>query len=297
MKKTMKFFALVLSLVMICGAFAGCGNEEKIVVTSKNFNESIILGHMLASLIENNTDINVERKMNLGGTKVALEALNSGGADMYVDYTGTGYVNIMKQSGETDPDKIYDLVSDYYQTEFKITWLEPLGFNNTYAMAIRKDTAEKYNLKTCSDLAEVSGELILGSTFEFAERPDGYLGLQEVYGMNFKDIKSVDGGLRYQALANGNSDVIDAFSTEGLLKAFELVVLEDDKNFFPPYYAVPIVRTETLEKYPQLKDLINKLGGMIDEDTMIELNYKVDKLEEDPRDVAENFLKEKGLIE
>ena len=155
MKKTMKFFALVLSLVMICGAFAGCGNEEKIVVTSKNFNESIILGHMLASLIENNTDINVERKMNLGGTKVALEALNSGGADMYVDYTGTGYVNIMKQSGETDPDKIYDLVSDYYQTEFKITWLEPLGFNNTYAMAIRKDTAEKYNLKTCSDLAEV----------------------------------------------------------------------------------------------------------------------------------------------
>ena len=298
MRKSKKIVALLLTVAMVTGVFAGCGKDkgDTIVVASKNYNEALILGHMFASLIANNTDLNVERKLNLGGTNVAFEAITNDKVDIYPEYTGTGYVTIMKRDAISDTQKVYDEMKKYYNDELNISVLEPLGFNSTYAMAVRKDTAEKYNLKTCSDLAKVSGDLILGSTIEFVDRPDGYVGLKNVYGMNFKDTKAVDGGLRYKALANKNSDVIDAFATEGLLKVYDLVVLKDDKNFFPPYYAVPIVRNEIIEKHPEVQTELNKLAGLIDEATMIDLNYKVDNDGADPRKVAEDFLKEKGLI-
>lgn len=298
MRKSKKIVAMLLTVAMTTAILSGCGESKgnTIVVSSKNYNEALILGNMFASIIENNTDLNVERKLNLGGTNVAFEAITNDEVDLYAEYTGTGYVTIMKKEAISDTQKVYDEMKKYYNDELNISVLEPLGFNNTYAMAVRKDTAEKYNLKTCSDLAKVSNELILGSTFEFAEREDGYLGLQKTYNMSFKDSKSVDGALRYQALANKNSDVIDAFSTEGLLKAYDLVVLEDDMKFFPPYYAVPIVRNEIIEKHPEVKTQLDRLGGLIDEETMIGLNYKVDKEGQDPEKVADEFLKEKGLI-
>lgn len=298
MKKSKKIVALLLTVAMTTGIFAGCGKDKgnTIVVSSKNYNEALILGNMFASIIEYNTDLNVERKLNLGGTNVAFEAIKNDEVDLYPEYTGTGYVTIMKQKSISDTQKVYDEMKKYYNDELNISVLEPLGFNNTYAMAVRKDTADKYNLKTCSDLAAVSNKLILGSTFEFAEREDGYIGLQKTYNMNFKDSKCVDGALRYQALANNNSDVIDAFSTEGLLKVYDLTVLEDDKQFFPPYYAVPIVRNEIIEKHPEVKTQLDRLGGLIDEETMIDLNYKVDKEGQDPKKVADDFLREKGLI-
>jgi glycine betaine/choline ABC-type transport system substrate-binding protein len=251
---------------------------------------------MVADLIEGNTDIKVERKLNLGGTNVAFSALKAGELDLYVEYTGTGLVNIMKGTGDTDPERVYNTVKEHFDKEYNMKWLQPIGFNNTYTLAVKPELAEKYNLKTFSDLAKVSNNLILGPTIEFANRDDGYLGLKSTYNMNFSEVKAVDGGLRYTAIENDKSDVIDAFSTDGLLKAFELTVLEDDKNFFPPYYAAPLVRKETLEKYPELEEVLNKLDGLIDDETMRELNYKVDKLNESPEEVAKNFLKDKQLI-
>jgi len=292
-----KSAAAVLAIILIItGIFFYTRKNDKIVIGSKNFNEQLILGNMLAELIEKNTDIEVDRKLNLGGSSIAFDALKSGELDMYVEYTGTALVNIMGQPVVNDPDRAYDIVSDYFNKNYGITWLKPLGFNNTYTLAVRQDTADKYNLETFSDLAEASKQLTLGCTIEFSNREDGYLGLSKKYNMNFKNVSPVDGGLRYTSLNNNKIDVIDAFLTDGLLRAFNLKVLKDDKNFFPPYYAAPIVSNKTLEKYPELRNLINKLAGKLDDEKMRELNYKVDKLNEDPAKVADDFLLENGLI-
>ncbi len=299
MKRTNKTIELLLTAMIAVTLLAGCGGNKKntIVVTSKNYNEQLIMGNVLAILIEENTDLNVERKLNLGGTNVAFEAIRNGSVDLYVEYTGTGYVSIMNRETTKDTRKAYEEMKKYYNDEFDIAVLTPLGYNNTYALATRRDIIERYNLKTISDLARVSNELVIGTTFEFAEREDGYIGLQKSYDLYFKDSKSVDGALRYQAIANGNTDVTDAFTTDGLLKMFDLVLLEDDLNFFPPYYAVPIVRNEIIETHPEVKIQLERLGGIIDEEMMIDMNYKVDKYGQDPARVAEEFLRENGLID
>ncbi|MFT5873781.1 MAG: osmoprotectant transport system permease protein, partial [Clostridium sp.] len=165
-----------------------------------------------------------------------------------------------------------------------------------YTLSVRQDTAKEYNLETISDLAKVGGELKLGATLEFCNRSDGYSGISKTYNFKFKSFSSIDGGLRYSAIGNRKVDVIDAFMTEGLLKSYKLKVLKDDKHFFPNYDCVPIVSTKTLEKHPELKTLINKLGGKITVEKMIDLNYKVDKLSEKPAKVAEDFLRENKLI-
>jgi osmoprotectant transport system permease protein len=251
---------------------------------------------MVATLIEENTDIEVERKLNLGGSSIAFNALKAGGIDMYVEYTGTALVNILGKESTSDKDIAYNRVKEEFEKNYGLTWLEPLGFNNTYTLAVKQETAVKYNLNSFSDLAKVSGELRLGSTMEFLNREDGYLGLQKDYNMNFKDTKGIDGGLRYTSIQSNESDVIDAFSTDGLIEGFKLKVLEDDKHFFPPYDAVPVVREDTLEKYPELKPLINKLAGVLTEEKMRSLNYKVDEENMDPDAVAREFLKENNLI-
>jgi glycine betaine/choline ABC-type transport system substrate-binding protein/ABC-type proline/glycine betaine transport system permease subunit len=296
-KPIQKFAAAALILIItISSVIVYSKDSDKIIIGSKNFNEQLILGNMLAQLIEANTDIKVERKLNLGGTNIAFNALKSGEIDIYVEYTGTGLVNIMNQPSVNDADKAYDLVSQYFNNNFNITWLKPLGFNNTYTLAVRKDTSDKYNLETFSDLAKVANQLTLGCTIEFSNREDGYTGLKDKYNMNFKNISPVDGGLRYTSLNNDKTDVIDAFSTDGLLKAFNLKVLKDDQNFFPPYYAAPVINNNTLKKHPELRDLVNKLAGKLTDETMRELNYRVDKLDEIPEKVAEDFLRKNELI-
>lgn len=284
----------VISLVMI---FSPAKAEDKIVIGSKNFSEQLILGNMIADLIESKTDITVERKLNLGGTQVAFNALTNDDIDLYVEYTGTGLVNILNGPEQSSPDEVYDYVQENFREKYGIELLKPIGFNNTYALAVRQDTAEKYGLKTISDLAKVSGELIFGPTIEFPNREDGLIGLAKAYGITFKEVKAVDGGLRYTALQNKKSDAIDAFSTDGLLEAFHLTVLEDDKNFFPPYYAVPILKGDTLEKYPELREVINSLAGKLNDEKMRELNYKVDSLKQTPEKVAKDFLVKEGLLE
>ena len=297
MKNMIKLIISTSLIFILTVSLIGCNTKkDTVVIGSKDFNEQLILGNMIASMIEKNTNIKVEKKLNLGGTNIAFEALKSGKIDMYVEYTGTGLVNIMKKESISDSEQVYNAVKDYFYKEYKLSWLQPLGFNNTYTLSVRKDTAEKYHLETFSDLAKVSDQLILGSTLEFNERPDGYPGVKAAYTMNFKDSKPVNSGLRYNALENGKSDVIDAFSTDGLLKAFDLKVLKDDKNFFPPYYAVPLVRNVVLEKYPEIQVELDKLSNQITDEEMREMNYRVDKLNEDPTKIADEFLKSKGLI-
>lgn len=286
-------------IVVAAGAFtvySKASAGDKIVIGSKNFSEQLILGNMLADLVESKTDLKVERKMNLGGSQVAFSAIKNGDIDMYVEYTGTGLVNILNQSPQSDPDKVYDYVKKEFKEKFGIEMLKPLGFNNTYALAVRQDTAQQYNLNTISDLAKVSEGMIMGPTIEFPNREDGLIGLSKTYNLKFKDVKAIDGGLRYTALENHKSDVIDAFSTDGLIEEFGLKVLKDDKNFFPPYYAVPIVKEETLKEHPELEEALNTLAGTLSDDKMRKLNYKVDSLKESPAKVAKEFLKEEGLI-
>ncbi|WP_244835037.1 glycine betaine ABC transporter substrate-binding protein [Clostridium sp. BJN0001] len=297
-KKLKPILAVILAILVATVGVVSYKEFTKktIVVGSKNFNEQLILGNMLSSLIEKNTDYKVDRKLNLGGGSVVFNALKSGSIDLYVEYTGTGLVNIMGEEPLKDEEKVYNIVRDYFIDNYQLEWLKPLGFNNTYVLAMTKDLANKYNINTISDLKKVDSELNLGCTMEFANRVDGYPGLKEVYGVNFNEVKGLDGGLRYSSLDKNQTQITDAFATDGLIKKFDLKLLEDDKNFFPPYYAAPLVRQETLEKYPELKPLLLKLEGTITDDVMRELNYRADE-GEDPKAIAEEFLKSKGLIE
>lgn len=290
--------AIILCIIIVSTSIFYYNNtKNKVVVGGKNYTEQIILVDMVGELIEKNSNLKVDYKPNLGGTNIVFNALKSGNVDVSVEYTGTGLMDVMKHGLISDPDKTYNTVKDYYDKNFKIKWLKPIGFNNTYALAVSQDTSKKYNLNTISDLAKISNNLRLSCTMEFTSgRADTLKPLEEVYGINFKEIKSVDGGLRYTALNQKKADVIDAFSTDGLLKQFNLKVLKDDKKVFPPYYAAPIIREDTLEKHPELQDILNRLSGKIDDKTMMELNYKVDSLGQKPDTVAHEFLKSQNLV-
>ncbi|WAA11000.1 glycine betaine ABC transporter substrate-binding protein [Fervidibacillus albus] len=285
---------LVIAVVLIVNPFSK--NEKTISIGSKNYTEQILLGHIFAELIEAQTDIKVERDLNLGGTQVAFLALTNDEIDLYIEYTGTLFVDVLDQPPISDQEKVYNTVKTELMGKYDVETLDPLGFNNTYTLAVRGDTAEQYNLETFSDLAAVSDQLRVGGTIEFLNREDGLKGLIETYGMNFQSTNAVNGGLRYNAINNDEVDVISAFATDGLLEEFKLTVLKDDQSFFPPYYAVPIVRSETLKQYPELKEVLNLLAGKMTDDKMRELNFRVDSLKESPQDVARDFLKEEGLL-
>lgn len=289
-------FMTVGIIILIVGLNIFKPKRDTIVVGSKNYTEQQILGNMFADILEGNTDLEVVQRENLGGSAIALSSIENGEIDVYPDYTGTLLQAVVKDVSIKDPTEVFNKCKEAMENNYNITLLDPLGFNNTYTMATTKEIAEKYNLKTISDLSKVSKELRLTSTMEFAEREDGLKGLNNTYGLKFKSVKGIDGGLRYSALDNGESDFIDAYSTEGLLKKFKLTILEDDKNFFLPYYAVPVIRQEIIDKHPEVKTVLEKLSGIINEDTMIDLNYKVDNEGVTPEKAARDFLIEQGLI-
>ncbi|MCX7571200.1 glycine/betaine ABC transporter substrate-binding protein [Tumebacillus sp. DT12] len=270
---------------------------EKITVVGKNFTEQDIMAYLVGRLLEEKLDVPVEVKSYLGGTDVAFGAMKSGNADVYVEYTGTGYVNILNKEAASDPQQVYDEVKQAFAERYRMDWLEPIGFNNTYALAVSQETAKRYGLKKVSDLRPVAGELVFGTNQEFLDRPDGMPGLTKTYDLNFKDVKSMDAGLKYTALNSGQVQLIDAYSTDGRLIQNNLVLLEDDKHFFPPYYAAPLVRQDALEQYPDMRDTLNLLAGKIDEQEMAELNAKVDVEKQQAKSVAEEWLKKEGLIE
>lgn len=265
-------------------------SDNVIRVGSKDFTEQEILCYMTSQAIENNTDIDVENECNLGGAQVVFSALTNDNIDLYIDYAGTDYTDILKHKPISDVDKVYKTIKKEMKEKYDIEVLNQMAFNNTYALAVTKETAQKYNLATISDLTRVSNDLIIAPTLEFINREDGLPGLEKEYGLSFKDTIGIDGSPRYTALQNNNAQVIDAFTTDGLLKKFNLVVLEDDKNFFPPYYAIPLVRSDTLKEYPEIEKVLNALGPYLTDEIMQDLNYQVDELGKSPEKVATDFL-------
>jgi len=272
------------------------GEPRTVRIASKNFTEQLILGELMAQLIEARTDLAVERKFNLGGTMICHGALTSGEIDIYAEYTGTGLTAILKQDVISDPDQALRAVRNAYRERFDAEWLEPFGFNNTYAIAVGKDDAKRHRWRTVSDLAAAATSLKAGFTSEFAERPDGYPGLCETYGFRFGEMRDLDPAVMYQAVANSEVDVICAFATDGRIAAYNLQLLEDDMAFFPPYYAVPVVRRQSLNVYPQLLAVLDQLTGVLDDATMQQMNYEVDEHKHKPGDVVRTFLKSRNLI-
>jgi osmoprotectant transport system substrate-binding protein len=285
---------LIAAVIAFSGCTAGAGT---VTIGSKDFGENIVLAEMYAQLIEAHTDLKVERKLNMGGTFVNFEALKKGDIDLYPDYTGTALTAQLKMDVITDPDEAYRVVKEEFDKQFNLKWLEPVGFNNTYALAVTQEVYGQYGVETYSDLAAVSENLVFGAEHEFFDRQDGFDGLVDAYGFTFKgEPLKMNVALKYQAIGNGDMDVTDAFSTDGPIKQYNLKVLEDDKNFFPPYYLAPVVRKDTLAKHPEIEAVLNKLAGRIDEATMTELNYRIDVESEDIAAVAKDFLTSQGLL-
>jgi osmoprotectant transport system permease protein len=303
MSKAVKRLSILLGVALIIALAAGIimksspFGSKSIAIGGKNFTEQDILVHMMASLIEAKTDLRVVRKPFLGGSQVTHNALISGSIDMYPEYTGTGWTSVLGEKPiGGNAEETYRRVKAAYEEKFRVTWLQPVGFNNTYTLAMRRDRAEQLGISTFSDLALKSPAFVLGATHEFLERPDGYKGLEKVYGMKFKETKGLDAGLTYSSVKEGRTDVNDSFSTDGRIQAFNLKVIADDKHYFPPYYAAPVVRMDTLNAYPELVEVLNLLAGKINDEAMSVLNGKVDLEGQEARAVAETWLKEMGLI-
>jgi len=285
-KRFSKLLCLLLVVVTVCSC-----SPERIVVGSKNFTEQVILGEMLAQQIERKTGLQVDRRLNLGGTLVCHQALTAGQIDTYVEYTGTGLTAILKEPTSSDSTHVYDAVKAAYKSRFGIDWTQPLGFNNTFAVIVRKADAERLSLKTISDAAPHTANWTAGFGYEFIERGDGYPGLAKAYNLRFSNPPRImDLGLSYRALADHQVDFIAGNSTDGLINALGLVVLEDDKHYFPPYDAVPLVRQAIIERHPGLQDALAALGGKISEDEMRRMNYAVDGEHRNVKDVVREFL-------
>ena len=298
LRKAMSLIIAAAIVGTVTIGLTGCSGGKTIVVGSKDFTENILLGEIFAQAIEGNTDYKVDRKLNLGGTYVCFEGIKNGDIDIYPEYTGTALTAELKMDVISDADEAYNTVAKEFDKQFNIKWLKELGLNNTYTLAVSKEVYEEYGVETFSDLVAISENLVFGAEHEFFNRQDGFEGLVEAYGLTFKgEPNKMNVALKYEAMGKGDMDVTDAFSTDAAIKKYDLKVLEDDKGFFPPYYAAPIVRNETLEKFPEIEEILNKLEGLIDDEAMMNLNYKVDIDGEDVAKTAKDFLKENGIID
>lgn len=294
-----KFVSLVLAVTLIFSALTltSCSSKKReITVGSSNFTEVVILGNIYKILIEENTDIKVNTSFGLNGATFCFAAMQNKDIDMFVEYSGSMLSNVCKQPMNNDPDQVYETIKRVLDEEHNVYTSAPLGFNNTYIMSVKPETAEKYNLKTLTDLVKVASELKLGCTMEFVQRADCLPLFEKTFNTKFKDVSGLDASVRYTAIDSNQVDVIDAFTTDALLSKMKLTTLEDDAKFFPPYYACNFIRKDTLEKYPELEELLSKLDGLFDEETMAALNVKVDIDGQNEVTVAREFLEEKGLI-
>jgi osmoprotectant transport system permease protein len=270
------------------------GNDG-IVVGAKDFTEQIILGELLAQMIESETGIQARRRFDLGGN-LAHEALVAGEIDVYVEYTGTALTALLRQPPLTDPQQVYRLVAEGYKSKWGIEVAEPLGFNNTFAILVRREDAQNSALRTVSDVAKVAPRWRAGFGQDFMSRLDGYPGFAKRYGLNFGEIREMDLSLTYRALADNQVDLIAGNSTDGLIDRYGFIQLEDDRGYFPPYDAVPVMRRAILEKYPAVRNVLRKLTGILSVEEMRKLNYAVDGTGRPAKDVVSEFLNRKGLL-
>ncbi|MBD2104847.1 glycine betaine ABC transporter substrate-binding protein [Leptolyngbya sp. FACHB-261] len=307
MKSVRSWLALLLLTLITAFTVVACSgsggstgsatdNAGPIKVGSKDFTEQFILGEMYALVLENN-GFKVERKLNLGGTPVAQAGLLDGQIDLYPEYTGTGLLTVLKLPQNSDQKQVYDTVAKDYKEKFNLVWLEPSPMNNTNAFAVTQEVSQKYGIKTISDMVAQGSQLTIIAPPEFQAREDGLPGVIKVYGdPKFKKIIPADPGLRYQALTNGEADVTRAFSTDGEISAFNLVLLEDDKGLYPPYQVAPVVRQETLDANPGIGDALNSLAPKITNEAMQRLNFEVSGKKREPAEVAKEFLTQEGLL-
>jgi len=284
-------FALV-ALLSACGP----SRENHIVVGSKNFTEQLVLGELIAQQIETRTHLQVERRFYLAGTYICQQAILGGRIDIYPEYTGTALTAVLKDRPEGNREEVYTRVKTEYAQRFGLSVGLPLGLNDTFAIEIRGDDARRLGLKTISQAAAYTPQWRAGFGYEFMERPDGYKGLAATYGLHFAEPPRImDLGLLDRALQNKQVDLIAGNMTDGLIPALDLFVLEDDRRYFPPYEAAPIIRHETLARHPEVATALNSLAGRISDDDMRQLNYAVDGLHRDVKEVVREFLKSKGL--
>ena len=287
------FLAILLSAGLV-----GCSppRPNHPVIGAKNFTEQVILGELLAQEIEAHSNLKVERRFYLAGSYICHQALVAGRIDAYVEYTGTALTAILKQPLDRDPDSVLKTVRRLYAERYNIAVADPLGFENTFAMVIRGDDAERLRLRTLSEAARYTPQWTLGVGYEFEQRPDGLAGLKAAYGLRFNGSpRTMDLGLLYRALTARQVDMIAANSTDGPIQALHLTALADDRRYFPPYEAVPLVRKEALERWPEIRVALQALAGRVTADDMRSMNEAVDGQHRDAAEVVREFRANKGL--
>jgi osmoprotectant transport system substrate-binding protein len=286
-------------LLIVAFLLSSCApsHSNRVVIGSKNFTESLMLGELLAQLIESRTHLKVERRFYLAGTYICQQAMLAGRIDLYPEYTGTALTAILKQKVSGDKEQVYRQVKREYESRFKFTLSPPFGFNDTFAMEIRGEDARRSNLKTISQSAQYTPHWQAGFGYEFNERPDGYPGLAAAYGLHFAaPPRIMDLGLLAPALKDHQIDMAAGNATDGLIPAFDLFVLQDDLHYFPPYEAVAVIREQTLQEHPEVADAVAALKDKISDQEMQKMNYALDGQHRDATDVAREFLRSKGLV-
>jgi glycine betaine/choline ABC-type transport system substrate-binding protein len=291
-----RWLAVLLGCLLLFLPGCRASRARRIVVGSKNFTEQIVLAELLAQEIESRTGLPVERRVNLGGTLICQQALLAGQIDLYVEYTGTALTVVLGETPSSNPAEVYQRVKTAYAKRFGFELTEPLGFNNTFAIVVRGEDARRLSLRTISDMAAYAPRWRAGFGYEFMERPDGYRRWAETYHLRFAEAPRImDLGLIYRALKEKKVDVVAGNSTDGVIAALGLTVLEDDRHYFPPYEAVPVVRQESLERHPELRSVLRALGGRFSEADMRQLNHAVDGERRDVSQVVREFRQAKGL--
>lgn len=297
-----KFLAGTACLILVFLGAASYFKEymhskrDAVVVASKNFTEQYILAELMAQLIEAKTDLRVIRKFNLGATDIVHQALLKGDVDLYPEYSGTAYMTVLNEPQDIEGGSILKKVRSAYKEKFNLLWLEPFGFSNSQSLALKKDFAKKHQIHSLSDLVRISKDLRIAAPPEFLKRTDGFPGLSKVYGLKFKKMMQVDPNLMYAAIENQKVDVIAAFTTDGKLQKHNLVTLADDKEFYPPYHAAPVIREAILVAHPEIQQALAPVLGFITEEKMTKLNYKVDVERHSPAEAARQFLNEFNFL-
>ncbi len=291
-----KKLPLLLVLALLLTMFAGCGGSEQTLhMATKPMTEQYILGYMMKSLIEQDTDLRVDLTQGVGGGVSNIQpAMENGSFDFYPEYTGTGWNAVLKEQSVYDESMFDQLQAGYAAMD--MTWTGMIGFNNTYGLCVTREVAERYGLKTYSDLAAVADQLTFGAEYDFFEREDGYDALCQTYGLAFRDTMDLDIGLKYDAIRQKQIDVMNIFTTDGQLSVSDVVVLEDDQGLYPSYVCGFVVRNEVLRDHPELQAVFDKMEGLITDAEIARMNYQVEAEGADPEEVAETFLREKGLL-
>ncbi|WP_158736373.1 ABC transporter permease/substrate-binding protein [Alteribacillus sp. YIM 98480] len=289
---------LTVSILVVIIPLFSFHQKSELVIGGKVGAEPEIIANMYKHLIEEETDISVTVESGFGSTDMAFNALTVDEVDMYLEFTGTALTALLDRQPDpgSNEKEVYEQARNGMSSKYNMAYLEPMQFNNTYAIAMKEEKARELGIEKISDMEDYTKELTAGFTFEFADREDGYIGMQEVYGLSFDNVETMDQGLRTRAVEAGEVDFIDAYSTDADMVEYDLFILEDDKNLFPPYQGAPLLKQETLDEHPQIEDILNQLSGRITNEEMQEMNYMVDYEDKDPSAVAKEYLTKNGFL-